>query len=447
MFLKKFIPKSLLNRFLLIILIPSVIVQITIIYIFYYNYINNINKHMAESMSSQVYLIYQIYQKDMDAELIPSFSKKSEITSEIIRHKKIHPKYYNYKAKNFLGFINVSPIIDSFTYLRDSLKRGEIELFIIYPSQDKNRVTIEVQMGDDVLKLNVPKKKIITSRRGVFIAWIIVISTITSLISILFIKNQIKSIRSLKRNAQKLGMGVDVVNFKIKGASEIRSLGISLIQMKGRISRQINQRTLMLSGVSHDLRTLLTRMKLQIALMDKNDQLSNLGSDILDMESMINEYLEFNKGNQSENSSEINAKLYFDEIVSSYQSLHKNIDYRGRIGEKIKISCKANNLKRALRNVIDNAVKYTKDHVYISAKRSRNNIIIEVGDNGLGVEDGDLDKIFRPFYRLDYSRNLDIIGTGLGLSIAKDIITSHGGQISAGRSSYGGLCIKIILPL
>jgi len=203
----------------------------------------------------------------------------------------------------------------------------------------------------------------------------------------------------------------------------------------------------MLSSVSHDLRTLLTRMKLQIAVMKKSKELSKLEADIYDMEIIINEYLEFNKGNQSESSRDVYAKKYFNEIINSYQSIHNNISYINRVGVGIKISCKVNNLKRAIRNIIDNAIKYTKHQIYISVKTSKNNIIINIDDDGNGVEDNNIDNIFKPFYRLDSSRNLDIIGTGLGLSIAKDIITSHGGQISAGRGSYGGLCVKIILPI
>ena len=447
MFFKKFIPKSLLNRFLLIILIPLFLVQVTIICVFYYNHVNNTNKHMAESMSGQIYLIYNIYKKNKEGKLVSEFFQKTGIRSEIIKSKNINPKYYNYETKKFLGFINLFPVIDSFTYLRMSLKGFGIDLFVIYPSQNKNRAIIEIQLKNNILKLDLPKKKIITSRRGVFVAWIIAMSSITSLISILFIKNQVKSIKYLKRNAQKLGMGMDVVNFKIRGASEIRSLGMSLIRMKERISRQINQRTIMLSSVSHDLRTLLTRMKLQIAVMKKSKELSKLEADIYDMEIIINEYLEFNRGNQSESSRDVYAKKYFNEIINSYQSIHNNISYINRVGVGIKVSCKVNNLKRAIRNIIDNAIKYTKHQIYISIKTSKNNIIINIDDDGNGVEDNNIDNIFKPFYRLDSSRNLDIIGTGLGLSIAKDIITSHGGQISAGRGSYGGLCVKIILPI
>jgi len=203
----------------------------------------------------------------------------------------------------------------------------------------------------------------------------------------------------------------------------------------------------MLSGVSHDLRTLLSRMKLQIALMEKNDQIINFEKDICDMEIMINEYLEFSKGNQSEQNITIKAKSYFDEMIHSYQIIHKNINYNNKIGVKTTLSLKVNNFKRAMRNIIDNALKYSDNNIYISIIKRKNNIIINIDDDGPGVEEDKIEQIFKPFYRLDSSRNLDIIGTGLGLSIAKDIITSHGGQISAGKSSYKGLCVKIILPI
>ena len=222
MLLKRFIPKSLFNRFLLIILIPSAIVQITIIYIFYYNHTNNINKHMSGSMSSQIYLIYQMHKSDKEVKLTEDFSRKTGIIPTIVKNKKIHSRYRNYKSKKFLGFINLFPIIDSFTYLRSGLQASNIDLFIIYSSKNKNRVITEIQMENDILKLDLPKKRIVTTRRGVVIAWIVIMSSITAMISLLFIKNQIKSIKYLKKNAEKLGMGANVVNFKITGASEIR---------------------------------------------------------------------------------------------------------------------------------------------------------------------------------------------------------------------------------
>jgi two-component system osmolarity sensor histidine kinase EnvZ len=181
--------------------------------------------------------------------------------------------------------------------------------------------------------------------------------------------------------------------------------------------------------------------------MKKNENTSNLEKDISDMEIMINEYLDFSKGNQSEQKTEIFAKTYFDDIINSYQLIHKNINYGNKVGKRIKINLKVNNFKRAIRNIIDNAIKYNKNNIYISIKKLKNNIIITIDDDGPGVSEDKIDQIFKPFYRLDSSRNLDIIGTGLGLSISKDIISSHGGQISASRSSYKGLCVKIILPV
>jgi two-component system osmolarity sensor histidine kinase EnvZ len=445
--IKKIIPKSLFNRFLLIVLIPVIIVQITAIYVFYYNHVNNVNKHMSGSMSEQIYVIYQLHQTDYSAKKLDKILDRMDIRTKIIPDKKISYKYYNYQIPKFLGFINLFPIVDSFTYLRISLESKNIQLFTIYPSDNKNRVILDIQIGGDILRLDLPKKRIITTRREVFIAWLIMTSAITSLISILFIRNQIRSIKDLRRNAEKLGMGMDVVHFKINGALEIRSLAISLIRMKERIKRHINQRTLMLSGVSHDLRTLLARMKLQIALMEKNNNTINLEKDITDMQTMINEYLDFSKISYSENNQKIFVKSYFDELINSYRFLHKNINYNNRVGSKITLGCKSNNLKRAIRNIIDNAIKYANNQIYISIRKSKNNIIIKIDDDGIGVDKKKLEEIFKPFYRLDSSRNLDIIGTGLGLSISKDIIISHGGQISASRSSYQGLCVKIILPI
>jgi two-component system osmolarity sensor histidine kinase EnvZ len=406
---------------------------------------------MSQSIFGNVFFIYENYQNNK--EIIDKFLDHSEINLKTIPDAYIDKKYqYNHSQKYDKKLFGILPSFDSFSHLKNYLHNSNIETFAIYQNKDPKRVIIEMQIGADIISLNISKKKMTSSRRDSFVIWIILMSIVTSLISIFFIKNQIRSIKELRKNAENLGRGIDVVNFKIRGAKEIRSLSISLIRMKERINRQINQKSIMLSGVSHDLRTLLTRMKLQLAIIKKeikkDEQIKNLESDINDMEFMINEYLGFAKGMKSEDMSKINVKLFFQGIIdlyiNSYQRKNINIEYK--IRKDLILSCRKNNIKRVFRNIIDNSFKYG-NNLYITLVTNKKNIIIIFDDDGPGVPIKDMENIFKPFYRLDSSRNLDVIGVGLGLSISQDIINSHGGQISANTSPYNGLSIKIILPL
>ena len=286
--------------------------------------------------------------------------------------------------------------------------------------------------------------------------WMVLTSILASLIAIIFLKNQIKSIKGLSIAAEKLGRGGDAPDFKPSGAREIRSVGISFIRMKERIMRQISQRTQMLSAVSHDLRTPLTRMKLQLEMMNEDEAVLELKSDIADMERMINEYLDFSKsgGVQRERTKDVNIKDFLETIIIYYQKMHKNIGQELDIADKLTIPIKRNAMKRAIRNLIDNSFHYG-DKVLILAKISNKNLKIIVEDNGCGIPEAQRSEIFKPFYRIDNSRNLDKTsvsgGAGLGLAIVMDVISSHGGKIkvedSPKENGLGGLRMVISLPI
>ncbi len=451
MFLKKFIPKTLFGRFLLIIVIPTIIVQIIAVYIFYYTHIDRNSKYMARSLLGEIKFINESINNNIDLEYIKLFANNVDISFSFNRDEnlidvaKIADK--NYKPPMAFGVINILRIFDSFYRFKIEMNRSGLTPFAFYKDKNnKNKIIIKIAVsGGGIATFNVLKSRITNSSKTVFVVWFLFTSFLTMFISIVFLKNQVRSIKGLALASEKFGRGQEAPEFRPSGSDEIRSVGISFLKMKERLSRQISQRTDMLSGVSHDLRTPLTRMKLQLELMTNNDHIKDLQSDIIDMERMISEYLEFAKGGQKEKAQEVNMYKFLYKNINYYSRVKKNIIEEIQIPEDLILLVKKNSLKRALRNLIDNGFSHG-DKVVVTADLRNNYLQIIVEDNGPGVEKSELNNIFKPFYRIDNSRNLDKIGTGLGLSIVLDVISSHGGKVEASKSSIGGLKITINIP-
>lgn len=438
------------------IIVPTIVVQIVSIYVFFYTYVDTISKHMARGVLGEMSFIKRSIDIKGNKQLVSAFSSSVDLKFYFRPGKKLQkqnkPQRQRLKDNKVLAFFDPLPIIDPLNRFKIELENQGFTPFSItkHPKND-DLLIVRIQLRNGVLNFYVPEKRINSSSKYVFTLWMILTSILASLIAILFLKNQIKSIKGLSDAAEKLGRGGDAPNFKPSGAREIRSVGISFIRMKERIMRQIASRTQMLSAVSHDLRTPLTRMKLQLEMMPEDEAVLELKSDISDMEKMINEYLDFSKsgGVQREETKGVNIKDFLDKIVIYYQKMHRDINHQLDLAEDFVIPIKKNALKRAIRNLIDNSFHYG-DKVEILAKISGNNLKIIVDDNGCGIPVAKRNDIFKPFYRIDNSRNLDKTnaagGAGLGLAIVMDIINSHGGQIKVDDSPLGGLRMNISLP-
>jgi two-component system osmolarity sensor histidine kinase EnvZ len=446
--LEKFIPKTLFSRFVLIIIIPTIIVQIIAVYVFYYTHIDRISKYMARSLLNEMHYVKQSIGNNENKELLNLFAKNVDISFKLNKKEKL-TSIAKISNKNYTPpKIDILPIFDSLHQLKEELNNHKMTPFSLRKDhKNKGRIIVKIALQEGgVLTFNIPKKRITSSSKTIFILWLLTASFLTTIIAIVFLKNQIKSIKGLSKAAEKFGRGQEVPNFRPNGAQEIRSAGISFIKMKERIARQISQRTDMLSGVSHDLRTPLTRMKLQLELIKEDESIKDLKSDIYDMEKMINEYLEFAKGSKKENSQEVHMSSFLSGIIKYYLKLNKKVMDEIQIPKNATLNIRKNSLKRAIRNLIDNGFNYA-DKVVLTADLKPDSLLITVEDNGCGVPTQELKNIFKPFYRVDNSRNLDKIGTGLGLSIVLDTISFHGGTIEAEKSSMGGLRIIINLPI
>lgn len=449
MFLKKLIPTTLFNRFLLIIVIPTIIVQIVAVYVFYYAHVDRISKYMASSLVREMRFFSDAVSQNYDSSLTDLLAENLDMKFSVDKTEKL-TTIAKVADKSYKSPINaILPIIDSLNRFKIELNSYGLTPFAIYKNaQDDERliVKIESSFNEGVLTFDIPKTRVTNSSKTLFIIWLLTASFLTTFISIIFLKNQIASIKGLSKATEKFGRGQDVSGFKPSGAQEIRSVGLSFIKMKQRIARQLSQRTDMLSGVSHDLRTPLTRMKLQLELMKSDQATEDLKSDISDMEKMVNEYLEFAKGGQKENNQDVVVSDFLNKIIQYYKQLNKTIINEVELPENFTINIRKNSMKRVIRNLIDNAFNYG-DKVILTTNLTSHTLKIIVEDNGCGVPTKELKNIFKPFYRVDSSRNLDKIGTGLGLAIVLDIISFHGGTVEAQKSQMGGLKIVISLPI
>jgi len=288
----------------------------------------------------------------------------------------------------------------------------------------------------------VPKDRVTSSSARIFALWITVPAIIMVFISLIFLKNQTRPITNLARAAERFGKGKDVEEFKPSGAMEIRQAGHEFDKMRKRIQRHLNQRTEMLSGISHDLRTPLTRMKLQIAFIKDKDLGQKLTEDINEMEKMLNEYLQFTSSSYIEKDEMFNLSELIDEIINKYNN--KNISKE--LLKRIYINGRKNLIVRCLNNLIDNALKYA-DKVNVRLHKKNTELFITIDDNGPGIIKKEHENVFKPFYKIDKGRADSKSSVGLGLSIASDIVKSHGGNIKLEKSKMNGLRVKIFLPV
>jgi len=303
-------------------------------------------------------------------------------------------------------------------------------------------VEIRIKSNDRIIQVLFPRERIAPSSVRLFIFWIIFPSILLISIAIIFLKNQTRPIVNLAKAAEKFGKGDFVSGIRPSGASEIRKAAYEFDRMAKRIDKHLKQRSEMLSGISHDLRTPLTRLKLQLAMLNQKELSSKMSKDIDEMEAMLNSYLQFAKSQVQEESVATNINKIFNEIASERNTESLYLDFQA---ETVLVA-RRNALKRCFNNIIGNGLNYAKN-VYVSTSKSANNLNILISDDGPGIPLNQYKNVFKPFFRLDQSRNLNHSGVGLGMSISEDIVRSHGGNIELSESKYKGLQVKISLPL
>ncbi len=432
-FFKKILPKRLFYRALLIVAIPVIVLQLVITIVFFDSLWIKTNKGMTKTLVKEISTFIEVYnnEKSDKNELSNLFSLFLDLNIEFFENKKFNDDY------NERWF---SPI--------DRTLRRELKSKFTYGSywfdttNYKELIDLKIKYQNGYFRFLIPKDRVTSSSARIFALWITVPAFIMIFISLIFLKNQTRPITNLARAAERFGKGEEIEEFKPSGALEIRQAGEEFDKMRKRILRHLKQRNEMLSGISHDLRTPLTRMKLQLAFIKNDDLSQKLTEDINEMEKMLNEYLQFTSSSYSEKDEMFDLSELIEKIIKKYnnQNISKNL------AQRVYINGKKNLINRCINNLIDNALKYSSK-VKIDLTKKNTNLFISVDDNGPGIPKNEHENVFKPFYKIDKGRSDSKSSVGLGLSIASDIIKSHGGNIKLEKSNMKGLSVKIFLPL
>jgi two-component system osmolarity sensor histidine kinase EnvZ len=432
-FLKDILPKRLFYRALLIVAVPVLVLQLVITVVFFDSLWIKTNKGMTRALINEINLFVEVYgnEETNKDELKNLFSLFIDLNIELVKNKNLENKY----TERWF-----SPIDRT---LRRELKSSfGTEEFWFDTTSYKELIDLRIKHQDGYFKFLVPRDRVTSSSARIFALWITVPAIIMVIISLIFLKNQTRPITNLARAAERFGKGEDIDEFRPSGALEIRQAGHEFDKMRKRILRHLNQRTEMLSGISHDLRTPLTRMKLQIAFIKDKDLAAKLAEDINEMEKMLNEYLQFTSSSYVEKDEMFNLSELIEEIVTKYDNENIQKDLLPRIY----INGRKNLINRCLNNIIDNALKYG-DKVEVKLIKENTNMLIIISDDGSGIPREEYENVFKPFYKIDKGRADSKSSVGLGLSIASDIVRSHGGNIVLDKSKMNGLSVKIFLPV
>ena len=429
--IKKFLPQTLLGRSIMILVFPLIILQLIITVIFYNRHWDTITRHRTIDFVKDITLVVESFEKNKSIEnrkwTLNNVSEKLQLQTFYKKNVTLNLEQHELKPTKLKKYLleNLDPLN----------KKFNLEI-----NDKKKLITVMVELDEGVLEFRASKKRIYSSTTYIFILWMISASIILFIVALLFLKNQIKPIRKLAIAVDRFGKGKNIGNFKPSGAREVRRVSNAFKIMKERIENSISQRNKMFSSISHDIRTILTRMKLNLELhkLDKG----GLKKDLVEMEQMVEEYLKYAKGEEKEKIQKINIISLINLIKKRYSK--KNIYFNN--GKKINISVRLNSIKRCINNLLSNSLKFSKN-IKITCNKKNNYVEIIIDDDGPGIPEKERKKVLQPFYRVEDSRNRDTGGIGLGITIAADIINNHGGNFFLDKSPLGGLRTKIYLPI
>jgi len=432
--LKNFLPRRLFYRALLIVAVPIILLQLLITIVFFDSLWIKTNKGMTRALIGEMKTFITAYDngKYNNNDLSGLFSIYLDLNvdykKDVFLKKEKKKRWY-------------SPI--DRTLRRELKSRIGSENYWFDTTAYKQLIVINIKHHNEgYFKFLISKDRVTSTSARMFALWITLPAILLISIAIIFLKNQTRPIINLAKAAEKFGKGENIDEYRPSGALEIRQAGFEFDKMRKRIMRHLNQRSEMLSGISHDLRTPLTRMKLQLALIKDKELSKKMSLDIDEMEKMLNEYLQFTSSSYSEKDETFDAAELIESIIYKYE----NHNISKEITPRVYMNGRKNLIKRSLNNLIDNAIKYA-DKINLQLVKKKNNILIIIDDNGPGIPEEEYENVFKPFYKIDKGRGDSKSSVGLGLSITSDIIKSHGGNIMLEKSVFGGLRVKIFFPL
>lgn len=428
-------PKGLFARALIIIIAPMVLLQSVVAYIFMERHWQTVTQRLSAAVTQDIAAIVDLVEADPSSasvkRVVDAAAKRMSLTVEILPADMLPAAL----PKPFFS------ILDS--ALSDELRRQIKRPFWLDTVGSSNMIEIRIKISQGVLRVLTKRSQAYASNSHIFIMWMIITSFVLILVAILFLRNQIRPILALAQAAESFGKGREI-EFRPRGAREVRQAGLAFIEMKRRIERAIEQRTTMLNGVSHDLRTILTRFRLSLEMMEDNSDTDALKKDVDEMTRMLEGYLAFARGDMIEQAQAINIRLLLEEMKTDAERQgHKtSIEIQG---DPI-VTIRVDGFRRCIGNLIANAARHG-NQIAISASHDEKRLTVSVDDDGPGIPEDMREAVFKPFFRLDEARNMDVGGSGLGLAIARDIARSHGGEITLSQSLMGGLRASVRIPL
>ena len=434
--LRRFLPKSLYARVVLIVILPIFLMQSFITYIFFARHWDFVTANLSRTTAGQIGLITDLYVASSDEESEALFSRTSDLLDLSIRHE---PGQIP-EANQLSPYNLYNPVFEA--RLRSRLERD----YWLNTQTQNDMVEVRVQLEDGFLTFLIPEDRVFATSGPIFLAWLVGTSILLGWIATVFLRNQVRSILKLASAAEAFGRGRDDPGFRPTGATEVRPAGRACIAMRERINRHLDQRTTMLAGVSHDLRTPLTRMKLTLAFTPDEQDIEAMRSDVVEMERMVEAYLEFASDVATTGDPEMfDLAALTQEIVEKADPQQARVMFTPGTDELI-IEARLNGIRRAVTNLVSNGLKYAAK-VWVSTRRAGTHVEIIVEDDGPGISPEDYEEAFKPFHRLDEARTPQASGVGLGLSVVRDVARRHGGEIVLSRSDHGGLRAALRIPV
>lgn len=426
--LKKALPHSLLGRSLIILITPLIVVQMILSYIFFDRHTEIILNLLAKSIAADIQTVAELTSDDLPFSRVVEVAKNFDFDLKLEKEAKI-----------------LRPGVDKdrwlYQFMTDALDKNL--KFLYFLRIDRDNIYIDVAHPAGVLHITTPRKRLYSQTTPFVIIWTTISAALLLIISSIFMRNQLKPIIRLSKASENFGKGIDKGPIPLEGATEVRRASRAYNIMRERINRQLNDRMEMLAGVSHDLRTPLTRMKLQLTLMPQTDDVTDLQEDVESMRLMVQGFLDFARGSEHEPTDLVMLKPYLENMIADLS--HLKIQIHLEVPDNIQINIRKLSFNRCLTNLLLNSDRYGTQG-WVSVELQDKNILIYVDDNGPGIPPKEVINVFKPFYRVDESRSLETGGVGLGLSIARNVILSHGGAINLEKSPFGGLRVSIKIP-
>jgi two-component system osmolarity sensor histidine kinase EnvZ len=434
--IKRWLPTSLFGRSLLIIILPIALMQVAVTWVFFDAHWQTVTSRLSDGLAGDIAWAVESYRDDPRPESLARIADRAQDSMSLsiaVSPINILPAQ---RPSSAFGALDRS--------LDRALSRHLDVPFWFDTVRFPGYVDIRVKVQGKILRIIAPSDRAWATQGGIFVLWMVVATLLLTSVAILFVRNQVRSIERLAEAAEAFGKGEDVAEFKPHGAREVRQAARAFLAMKSRIQRHIEQRTAMLASVSHDLRTPLTRLNLELALAEPSKRVEAMKTDLAEMEHMIDEYLAFARGEGGETVETVALGNLIQEV--SEGAARGGTEVAMQVESDLLLAVRPNALKRALSNLVANAAGHAQRIVISAHQTPTGGAAIYVDDDGPGIPDDQYEEAFRPFSRLDESRNQNEKGVGLGLAIARDIARSHGGELSLDRSPMGGLRAVIRLP-